>query len=149
MKKLLLTTAITVTLANVPTAKAGNNDPVDFLRYYGAVSCIGESEVWYRDPIFTADSGGKETFPDKEPVNVQIVPDKDGWKVSGTYGFHIKRWKRTSAGGYPVGSVSWDEEGIWAHWVMMFGEKGKVIFQKHSRRGVEVTIATCTPALGQ
>jgi hypothetical protein len=41
----------------------------------------------------------------------------------------------------------WDNEGIWAHWVLMFTDKGEVIFQKHSRRGVEVTFATCTYAL--
>jgi hypothetical protein len=99
MKKLML---VTVALVVTTPAFAGNT-PVDFNKYFGAVSCIGESEVWYRDPVYAAD-GGLE-FPDKEPVNVTITPNQDGWKVTGSYGLQIKRWKRTTSNGYPIGSA--------------------------------------------
>jgi hypothetical protein len=77
-----------------------------------------------------------------------ITPTQEGWATSGEFGFEIKRWSRNTKGGFPIGSASWDNDGIWAHWIMAFADNGQVIFEKHSRQGVEVAVLDCEYALG-
>jgi len=124
------------------TVPADAGSIADFKRGFDTVLCKGDSEVMWESP----DPGLSK--PQNKPVTVLITTTAEGWATSGEYGFPVKRWKRNTKGGFPIGSASWDEEGIWAHWTMAFGDKGAVIFEKHSRQGVEVAVLSCEYALG-
>ena len=47
------------------------------------------------------------------------------------------------ADGYPTGGASWDNNGIWSHWTVLFGDKGAVVMEHHWRAGVEVADFVC------
>lgn len=138
MKKTLIAAAALAAL-NV-SANAGS--AANFKEGFDTVLCKGDSEVMWESP----DPGALK--PKNKPVTVLITATEEGWAMSGDFGFPIKRWRRNTKGGFPVGSASWDNEGIWAHWTMAFGDNGQVIFEKHSRQGVEVAILNCEYALG-
>jgi hypothetical protein len=138
MKKALIAAAALAAL----TVSANAGSTANFKEVFDTVLCKGDSEVMWESP----DPGLSK--PQNKPVTVLITTTAEGWATSGEYGFPVKRWKRNTKGGFPVGSASWDEEGIWAHWTMAFGDNGAVIFEKHSRQGVEVAVLNCEYALG-
>ncbi|WP_439395413.1 hypothetical protein ACRQ5Q_40685 [Bradyrhizobium sp. PMVTL-01] len=138
MKKIVIAAVALAALNS--SANAGYT--ADFKRPFDTVLCKGDSEVEWESP----DPGLSK--PQNKSVTVLITSTPDGWTTSGEFGFPIKRWKRNSKGGFPVGSASWDEEGIWAHWTVGFLNEGQVVFEKHSRQGVEVAVLKCEYALG-
>jgi hypothetical protein len=138
MKKTSVSAAALVAL----TVSANAGTTADFKRGFDTVLCKGDSEVKWESP----DPGAFK--PQNKPVTVLITTTSEGWVTSGEYGFSIKRWRRNTKGGFPVGSASWDEEGIWAHWTVAFADKGQVVFEKHSRQGVEAAVLECEYAIG-
>jgi hypothetical protein len=138
MKKTLIVTAALAAL----TVSANAGSTADFKRGFDTVLCKGDSEVMWESP----DPGAFR--PQNKQVTVLFTTTQEGWTTSGDFGFTIKRWSRKTKGGFPVGSSSWDEEGIWAHWTIAFGDNGQVILEKHSRQGVEVAILNCEYAIG-
>jgi hypothetical protein len=122
------------------SANAGS--PADFKQRFDTVLCKGDSEVLWENPDAKA-------FPPKDkPVTVLISAAEGGWDTAGDFGFHVKRWSRTTAQGFPMGSATWDEEGLWAHWTMAFMSDGRVFFEKFSRQGVEMAVLNCEYAIG-
>ena len=137
MKKTLIAAVLA---ALTVSANAGST--ADFKRGFDTVLCKGDSEVMWESP----DPGLSK--PQNKPETVLITTTQEGWTTSGDFGFPIKRWSRKTKGGFPVGSASWDEEGIWAHWTIGFADNGQVILEKHSRQGVEVAVLNCEYAIG-
>jgi hypothetical protein len=138
MKKTLIAAAALAAL----TVSANAGSAANFKQGFDTVLCKGDSEVMWESP----DPGLSK--PQNKPVTVLISTTQEGWATSGEYGFQVKRWSKKTKGGFPVGSASWDSEGIWAHWTMAFADNGQVFFEKHSRQGVEVAILNCEYALG-
>lgn len=138
MKKTLIAAAALAAL----TVSANAGSPADFKRGFDTVLCKGDSEVMWESP----DPGLFKPQNKQETVLITTTPE--GWTTSGDFGFPIKRWSRKTKGGFPVGSASWDNEGIWAHWTVAFADNGQVIFEKHSRQGVEVAVLNCEYAIG-
>src|SRR5437879_3949372 len=105
MKRIVITAAALAAL-NV-SANAGST--ADFRRPFDTVLCK-ESP----DPGLSK--------PQNKSATVLITSTSEGWETSGEFGCPIKRWQRKTKQGFPVGSASWDEEGIWAHWTVAFSD---------------------------
>lgn len=133
MKKALFVAAALLVLSVAANAA----DIPDFKQGFHKVICKGNSEVVWENPDVPAFT------PQNREVTVIITTIRDGWAVSGDFGFSIKRWSRNTKDGFPVGSASWDLDGLWEHWTMTFEDNGVVVFEKHSRRGVEIATLSC------
>jgi hypothetical protein len=128
------------TLTACVSANAGGT--ADFKQSFDTVLCKGNSQVEWESP----DAGLFK--PKDKQVIVMITTTREGWALSGEYGFEIKRWSRNTKDGFPAGSVGWDDEGIWAHWLLLFGDNGHVFMEQHSRQGVQLVFLNCEYALG-
>ena len=138
MKRTLIAAAALAAL----TVSADAGSTADFKQRFDTVLCKGDSEVEWESP----DPGAFR--PQNKQVTVMITTTQEGWETSGEFGFTIKRWSRDTKQGFPIGSASWDNDGIWAHWTVAFLSNGRVFFEKHSRQGVEVAILNCEYAIG-